>query len=265
MLVTYALFTYNQEKFIRDAVRSALDQTYTPLQIIISDDSSTDGTFDLIKEETANYSGPHELILNRNPINIGLIGHINKIFDISEGEFIIAAAGDDISLPSRTSEIVAEFKDTRALVIHHLAIAMDNESQVKDTVLPPKELLNKSIARAAWSQSIYLGATGAWNKEIYRLFGSIKNNDAYEDQVLGFRAMLHDRLHFINKPLLYYRTGSGISNTKKLSKANLKNCIGLQIQKIEDLNSLKNPRRIIFSIAYLKLILCRITKILLGR
>lgn len=265
MLVTYALFTYNQEKFIRDAVRSALKQTYTPLQIIISDDFSTDSTFEIVKEETACYSGPHELILNRNSSNLGLIEHVNKIFDISEGAFIIAAAGDDISLPSRTREIVAGFQETGALVVHHSAMVIDNEGQIKDTVLPGNDLLNKSMLRAAWSQSIYLGATGAWSREIHRLFGKIKNTDAYEDQVLGFRAMLYGRLHFIDKSLLYYRTGLGISNTKKLSSKSLNNCIGFQLQKIEDIKYLGVPHKLILLIVYSKFILCRVAKMLLGR
>jgi hypothetical protein len=185
------------------------------------------------------------------------------IFDISEGGFIIAAAGDDISLPSRTSEIVAKFQDTGALVIHHLAMVINYEGQLTGAVLPSKELLRKSIIRAAWSQSMYLGATGAWSKEIYSLFGQINNYDAYEDQVLGFRAILHGRMHLIDKPLLYYRTEVGISNTKRLSRASLKNCIGFQSQKIDDLRAFRNPRKLIFFISYLKLILCRIAKIFL--
>ncbi len=265
MLVTFALLSYNQEKFIQDAVKSALAQTYTPLQIILSDDFSNDNTFEIIKKEVANYNGPHKLIINRNSMNLGLIGHINKIFEISDGEFIIAAAGDDISMPHRTNEIIERFKDTGALVIYSLAIGINHEGQPIDIILPEKELLIESKARAAWAQSIYLGATGAWSKEIYRLFGRIKYNDAYEDQVLGFRAILHNRLHFINKPLLHYRVGIGISNTKKLSRASLKNCIGFQRQKKEDLKSSRNSSQFIFLIVALKLILCRIAKLIFTR
>ena len=41
-LVTFALFAYNQEKYIREAVEGAFAQTYAPLEIILSDDCSTD-------------------------------------------------------------------------------------------------------------------------------------------------------------------------------------------------------------------------------
>ena len=47
-LVTFALFAYNQEKLITAAVEAAFAQTYQPLEIIISDDESSDKTYDTI-------------------------------------------------------------------------------------------------------------------------------------------------------------------------------------------------------------------------
>ena len=41
-LVTFALFAYNQEQYIREAVEGAFSQTYEPLEIILSDDCSSD-------------------------------------------------------------------------------------------------------------------------------------------------------------------------------------------------------------------------------
>jgi glycosyltransferase involved in cell wall biosynthesis len=50
------MFAYNHERFIAEAVRGALSQTYSPLEIIISDDCSTDRTFEIIQSEVAGYS-----------------------------------------------------------------------------------------------------------------------------------------------------------------------------------------------------------------
>ena len=44
-LVSFCIVTYNQEKYIRAAIEGALKQTYSPMEIIISDDCSTDGTY----------------------------------------------------------------------------------------------------------------------------------------------------------------------------------------------------------------------------
>ena len=101
-LVTFALFAYNQEEYIRDAIQGALSQTYSPLQIILSDDNSSDNTFTIMQEIASQYKGPHQITLNRNQSNQGIGGHINKLMLLTKGEFIVIAAGDDISMPERT-------------------------------------------------------------------------------------------------------------------------------------------------------------------
>ena len=67
-LVTFIVISYNQEAFIRDGVEGAFSQTYSPLEIVLSDDCSRDRTFEIMQELAAAYRGPHRVILNRNPI-----------------------------------------------------------------------------------------------------------------------------------------------------------------------------------------------------
>src|SRR4051794_34557301 len=100
--VTFFVMTYNQSRFVREAVQGALAQTYQPLEILFSDDCSTDGTFEIIQETVKNYSGPHTIVLNRNERNLGVSEHLNKIVALANGELIIAADGDDVSNPHRT-------------------------------------------------------------------------------------------------------------------------------------------------------------------
>ncbi len=62
-LLTFILLAYNQERYIAEAVEGALGQTYSPLEIILSDDCSGDRTFELMKEAADEYRGPHEVIV----------------------------------------------------------------------------------------------------------------------------------------------------------------------------------------------------------
>lgn len=107
-LVTFALFAYNQEEFIQEAVLGAFAQTYSPLEIILSDDCSTDKTFGIMQELVKNYNGSHKVILRKNEVNFGLAKHVNTVFSISKGEFIAVAAGDDISESNRCEVTVKE-------------------------------------------------------------------------------------------------------------------------------------------------------------
>ena len=61
-LVTFALFAYNQEKYIREAIEGAFSQTYEPLEIILSDDCSRDDTHRIMCEMAAGYRGHHRVL-----------------------------------------------------------------------------------------------------------------------------------------------------------------------------------------------------------
>ena len=102
-LVTFVLFAYNQETYIREAVEAALAQDYPNLEIILSDDCSSDKTFDVMQELASGYVGPHQIVVRRNPENLGLGRHFHEVVRIARGSFLVVAAGDDVSVPSRTS------------------------------------------------------------------------------------------------------------------------------------------------------------------
>ena len=110
-LVTFALLAYNQERFIEEAIYSALNQDYSPLEIVIVDDFSSDGTFEIIKYICEKYIGPHKIIFKKNIMNIGITEGINEVMRISKGEFIIGAAGDDIHMPNRVSILTKIWMD----------------------------------------------------------------------------------------------------------------------------------------------------------
>src|ERR1700743_3003041 len=95
-LVSFCLFAYNQEAYIKEAVESALKQTYSPLEIIISDDCSPDATFQIIEDTVKTYNGPHKVILNRNIKNVGLGQHFSNVCgNMSTGNYIVVLGGDD--------------------------------------------------------------------------------------------------------------------------------------------------------------------------
>lgn len=105
-LASIILVSYNQEKFIIDALKSATSQTYKNLEIIASDDASTDRTYELISSFKSQYNGPHKLIINQNTSNLGVGGNYAKATSLTRGELIFVAGGDDISLPHRVETVM---------------------------------------------------------------------------------------------------------------------------------------------------------------
>src|SRR5215203_4959086 len=85
---------YNQERYVEGAARSCLAQQSEPLQIVFSDDASSDRSHDILRAIAADYRGPHGVVVRRNETNLGITGHYNRLMDASCGELLITAAGD---------------------------------------------------------------------------------------------------------------------------------------------------------------------------
>lgn len=212
MKFSFVLLAYNQQDFIAEAVTAALAQEGPPIEIVLSDDCSTDRTFEIMQKIVADYRGPHQVVLNRNDTNIGVVAHIRKANEMSTGEFLIAASGDDISLPDRSRRIIEAFETTNAWLVHSHAICIDREGkEVLPTYLSADLVRGADLLKLAKSQGLYLGATAAFDRKIFRKYGYVTNPNAYEDLVYGFRAALENGVHFIDAPLVKYRVGSGIS------------------------------------------------------
>jgi glycosyltransferase involved in cell wall biosynthesis len=218
--VSLYIFAYNQEKTVEAACYAALAQTYTPLEVIFSDDCSSDNTFHLMDTIAKGYKGPHKIILNRNERNLGVIGHVNRAFEIAHGELLIGAAGDDVSVPERTRTIVEAYEASgrSALLIHSSVIMINQKGEEIGIWRPPIVIENPTMPEIAMSFKLYIGATGAWSRKIYEKFGPINYDKTYEDLVLGFRALIEDKIYYLDEPLVRYSCGGGLSSGSRAEK-----------------------------------------------
>ncbi len=210
-LVTFALFVYNQERLVREAVLGALAQTYSPLQIVISDDCSTDGTFDIVTKMLSGYSGPHEILLNRNEKNLGTAAHVNRMMKLVKGDLVVSAAGDDISFPERTSVLAEKWieLDRRPDSIHSAAVRMDMHGNSHE--LLRKNGADRSSPFDVVTKSIIMGSTHAWTKKVFSVFGDLNKHVVHEDITIIFRSSLLGGVFYLDRPLVKYREG-GISD-----------------------------------------------------
>lgn len=113
-LVTFALFAYNQERYVREAVESAFAQDYPSLEIIISDDGSTDETFQIISDLVSRYRGPHRVLARQTAANRGSLRHVAEVAGISRGDLLVLAAGDDVSKPNRVGVLQRAWAESGA-------------------------------------------------------------------------------------------------------------------------------------------------------
>lgn len=252
-VVTFAVMAYNQQEFIVDAVESAMAQDYPALELLVSDDCSTDSTFARIEELAREYRGSHRLRIHRNPVNLGLIAHVNQIFEMATGELIVIAAGDDLSLPGRTRELASRyFGDVRPGLIHSSVTRIDLQGRERGVWRPPLVSRSMSLLDIALSSGLYIGATAAWNPQLYRQFGPMLAAGSYEDLILGFRAALHGGIVYVDQPLVRYRVGAGLTSRQvsqnlvvdflRTERRHAELCLATLEQRLMDLGCAVVPR-----------------------
>src|SRR5262245_2528821 len=221
-LVTFYVMAYNQERFIREAVEGALRQTYSPLEVVLSDDCSTDGTFAIMQEVVKAYSGPHKVVLRWNDRNLGISEHVNRILQIAEGELIVAADGDDVSLPGRTTRFVEAWLrhgKPAALVCGVSFIdesgnrTRSDESFARFHPVKPETREASLLRFSKEGRPMLSTCCAAFSRELCEVFGPLPQNVWIEDTIISLRAWLFDRIVFIPDALVNYRTHeSNITN-----------------------------------------------------
>ena len=198
-LVSICITCYNQVNTIRGAIESALFQTYSPVEIVICDDASIDGTDKVIISVIDDYrkkGGKHRIIYKRNEENLNVVKNYEQCFLLSHGELLITGSGDDVSMPYRAERLVAAWIDAgrKPTIIHHAWYIIDSKG--------------RCIGHGGPRDSYYpLGACSAYRRDVFTRFPLVVESGAYEDMVFCSRAgMIGDSL-CINDKLVCYRYG----------------------------------------------------------
>jgi glycosyltransferase involved in cell wall biosynthesis len=95
------MLTYNQADFVSDAIQSVINQSYPNIQLVISDDASSDDTPAIIKDFYEK--NPKVILPNINQSNIGITKNFNLALERCDGEYVALLDGDDIFFPGKLS------------------------------------------------------------------------------------------------------------------------------------------------------------------
>ncbi|HEY9676781.1 MAG TPA: glycosyltransferase family 2 protein [Drouetiella sp.] len=146
MLVSICMPTYNGEKYIADAIQSALDQTYADFEILVSDDGSTDLTADIVQEYMRRDDRIHYW---RNDSRLGLFANYNECMSQCKGDLIKPFAQDDLLSRNALELMVSAYTSNKvAMVCCSKSILNDSPtrfSEVVETVLPPGLIKGRTV------------------------------------------------------------------------------------------------------------------------
>ena len=102
--VTIGIATWNRRPLLQKAVESALSQTYGDVEIVVSDDGSTDDTAEYLR----SISGP-QVVKVLKPKNEGLVANYNTCLNSASSEFFLLLNDDDTLLPTAVEKLVTAF------------------------------------------------------------------------------------------------------------------------------------------------------------
>jgi glycosyltransferase involved in cell wall biosynthesis len=119
-LVSILIDNYNYDRFLTQAIESALNQTYPHVEVIVVDDGSTDNSRDVI----LSYGDRIIPVLKENG---GQASAFNAAFECSHGEILFFLDADDVFLPNKVEQMVGLFDQIRSynpdvLIFHSLEI-----------------------------------------------------------------------------------------------------------------------------------------------
>jgi hypothetical protein len=141
-----------------------------------------------------------------------LAEHINAVNARAEGEIIVAAAGDDISLPERTERIVDAYRRHHGQPAYFFSLvnSMTETGEIGGSYQSPGAADAGNARKVALSPyPLAIGAAQAWTRRMIDAFPPLRRDVWAEDQIFGFRGALLGPIGRINEPLVNYRSGAG--------------------------------------------------------
>lgn len=234
-LVSVVMPVYNGERFLKSAVDSVLAQTFPDIELIIVDDGSTDGSYQIAMA----YSDPRVRV-RRHERNLGIVEALNGGIKESLGQYICRMDADDVAVAKRIELQVRYMeKNTYLAVVGANVILIDEDGA--ETGLMRYALASKEIKKTIFHHNPFAHGATMIRKSVLKTCGlydrRFLHNEDYdlwlriaaqyevanlpdfllkrrvhtrsitgsrETELTGFRirALLHAILHYYKNPFL---------------------------------------------------------------
>ena len=204
-LVSVLLSTYNSEESISESIDSLLSQTYKNLEILISDDGSTDSTKEICKKFQLK---DERVLFSSNKKNIGLTKSLNNLAQKASGSLIARHDADDISLPYRIEEQIQFMKTKKLDAVTSRSLVKQNNKKRPGIsfYIPDKLLINR--------KNPFIHGTLIIKKNVFQEIGYYDERFYYAQDYKLFYDLLDKgyKVKTLNKALYILNTENNISS-----------------------------------------------------
>jgi glycosyltransferase involved in cell wall biosynthesis len=210
-LVSVVIPAYNAVEYIGVSIRSIYEQTYDNIEIVVIDDGSTDGTYEVVEQLKSEMSN----LFCFRKMNGGISSALNFGIEKCRGEYIARMDADDISFPHRIAEQVRFLELNFDIdIVSSSYIEFDKESGVEKLIDHPSD---PNIIRLllCYCSPVCHPAVIA-RSAVYKKF-RYDSAVAAEDHKLWCEMAACQNISNINQPLLMYRKTASSLSKRKLS------------------------------------------------
>ncbi|NME35812.1 MULTISPECIES: glycosyltransferase [Fusobacterium] len=227
--VSIIVISYNSEKTILETLESIKKQNYKNFELIITDDCSTDKTYDIVKFWVKNNkSNFFKVKIIQTLKNGGPSINANNGLKIARGNWIKLIAADDILLPNCLEENIKFIKQNPNIRIcfskmelfgKTINLPQEKPENIQKFYLPVKEQYE------SLKEGCFIPApTSFIKREIFEKYGFFDEKiPMVEDWPYWLKiTSLGEKIYFLNKVTVKYRISESLSNTQE-NFINLKN------------------------------------------
>jgi len=210
-LISIAMATYNGEKYLKEQLDSIYAQTYKDIEVIVSDDCSTDGTLGILKQ----YAKSKGLKYYVNDSNLGLVKNFEKAITLCKGDYIALADQDDVWENTKLEVLARTIGEN--LLIHSDCSLIDAEGKTIKPYWKGHIGFDMKIENLLFG-NVVTGCTVLFRKELLNTSLPFPEGLAYHDWWLAICAAKENKIHYITTCLTKYRQHTGQVSGMKTDK-----------------------------------------------
>ena len=203
--VSVLMLTYNQERYIDEAIRSVmLQETDFRFELVIGNDASTDRTDAICRKWRDAY--PQQIRLFSRERNLGLIGNFLQTYANCRGMYVAICEGDDFWIDRHKLQIQADFLDAHpdCSTCFHRVINYFEDNGTKSLSNGGGQKTDTCLTDLARSNYItYVSAV--FRKGLFGDFPDWFAQVSTYDYALHMLNAQYGDIHYINRPMAVYR------------------------------------------------------------
>jgi len=205
-LISVVLCTYNGANYLATQLDSILRQTYKPIELVISDDASTDDTRQVLQRYETNPA----ISIFYNEKNIGLAKNFAFASGKTKGEFIAYSDQDDIWVENKIEHLYNSIGD-KLLVYSDSELIDENGKGLGKELSGIRHMYTGEDSRGYIFSSVVWGHGMLIKKDLLQVSQPFPAN-VHHDVWLAFKAITHGGIIYLDEVLTKYRQHPGSSS-----------------------------------------------------